>query len=75
MKGEKMNAELIKTMQERFAALLAERDQFVASANQKLGEYNGRLAELDGLFKQLIEAADQPKAAPAVSEPISTPNT
>jgi hypothetical protein len=71
-----MDIELTKTMQERFAALLAERDQFVASANQKLGEYNGRLAELETLFKQLtaVDAADQPKFAELTPEPVSVPS-
>ena len=68
-----MNPELTKTVQERFAALLAERDQFIVSANQKLGEYTGRLAELEALFKQLTSTADQPSATNAAPELVSSP--
>ncbi|MHB8627018.1 MAG: hypothetical protein ACYDBJ_06070 [Aggregatilineales bacterium] len=68
-----MDIELKKTVQERFAALLAERDQFIASANQKIGEYTGRLAELEVVFKQLTEADDQIKVADSSPEPIGTP--
>ena len=48
-----MSTELKKTVQVRHAALLAERDQFVIQANQKLGEYAGRLAELEGLLTNI----------------------
>jgi malate synthase len=45
-----------QTLQQRLEAhraqLLFERDQFIAQANQKVGEYNGRLIEIDELLQQ-----------------------
>jgi len=46
-------SDLKHVLQTRYMALLAERDQFVIQANQKLGEYAGRLAELEGLLTNI----------------------
>lgn len=45
-----MNPEMKQNLHDRYVTLLTERDQFVAAANQKLGEYAGRLAELEMLL-------------------------
>src|SRR5690349_15582890 len=74
-KGKMMNAELKKTVQERHAALLTERDQFVVSANQKLGEYAGRLAELEALFAQLSETDDPANVAGALPKLVNPSKT
>lgn len=56
-----MIIELKKMLQERYSVLLTERDEFMSKANQKLGEYAGRLAELEEMFNQLnVTAAEIP---------------
>ena len=69
------NDDVKKNMQARYMSLLAERDQFVTQANQKLGEYAGRLAELEALFHQLTEAHEHPSgwdSAPVPVEPLQS---
>jgi|GEM_PF-4805448 len=58
-----MNLEVKQNLHDRYVTLLTERDQFVAAANQKLGEYAGRLAELEMLLA-LMPAARQDVSAP-----------
>jgi len=66
-----MNPEVKQNLHDRYITLLTERDQFVAAANQKLGEYAGRLAELEMLLAPMLainqdnptqESAYQPNA-------------
>jgi len=61
-----MNAELKKALQERYSTLLLERDEFMSKANQKLGEYAGRLAELEIILMRL---ADKDNVQPDKSVP------
>lgn len=65
-----MNTELKKRVQERYSALLTERDEFVSKANQKLGEYAGRLAELEEVFKQFLEVETENGVGSVLTEPI-----
>jgi hypothetical protein len=50
MDAEKMRA--------RIAQLKQERDQFLTAANVRIGEYNGRLAELEELLAGCSNAVD-----------------
>jgi len=59
-----MNLEVKQNLHDRYVTLLTERDQFVAAANQKLGEYAGRLAELEMLLA----------STPATSHDVSAQN-
>lgn len=64
-----LTQEMIQQLQIRRAQLLAEREQFIYQANHRLGEFVGRLAEIE----EQLKASPEPLEQNAVGQPAFNP--